>query len=65
MRHSTGACFKTEFNKPENDVRLEILRNAFGFFVNNYGSIKDWGEEGYNVEIQVIDSNGNTVYQSE
>lgn len=55
---------------PELITTLDILdsliyNKAFGLFVNNYGSIKDWGEEGYTVEIQVIDSNGNTIYQSE
>ena len=42
-----------------------IYNNVFTLFLNEYGSIKDWGENSYNVEIQVIDLNGNIIFQSE
>lgn len=55
---------------PELITSLDILDEriyckAFGLFVNSYGSIEEWGQKSYNLELQVIDANGNIVCQSE
>lgn len=42
-----------------------IYNKAFGLFVNNYGSIDDWGQKSYNIELQVVDSNSSVVCQTE
>jgi hypothetical protein len=55
---------------PELITTLDVLdsliyNKAFGSFVNNYGSIEEWGQKSFNLEIQVVDANGNIVCQSE
>ncbi len=55
---------------PELITSLDVLdsliyNKAFGSFVNNYGSIEEWGQKSYNLELQVTDSNGNIIFQSE
>ena len=34
-------------------------------FINSYGSYKDWGYYSNNLELQVLDSIGNIVFESE
>ena len=55
---------------PELITSLDILDEkiyckAFGLFVNSYGSIDEWGQKSYNLELQVVDTSGNIVCQSE
>jgi hypothetical protein len=33
--------------------------------VNSYGSIEEWGQKSYNIELQVIDTVGNIICQSD
>jgi hypothetical protein len=42
-----------------------IYNKAFGLFVNNYGWIEDWGQKSYSLELQVVDSNGDIICESE
>lgn len=42
-----------------------IYNKAFGLFVNNYGSIDDWGQKSYNIELQVVDSISSVICQTE
>jgi hypothetical protein len=55
---------------PELITSLDVLDEkiyckAFGLFVNSYGSIDEWGHKSYNIELQVVDSSGNIVLQSD
>ena len=34
-------------------------------FINSYGSYEDWGYYSNNLELQVLDSIGNIVFESE
>jgi hypothetical protein len=56
-------------NDPELLTSIDILDEkiyspAFGLFVNSYGSINDWGEKSYNLELQVIDLSGKIIFES-
>ena len=33
--------------------------------MNSYGSIEEWGQKSYNIELQVIDTVGNIICQSD
>jgi hypothetical protein len=55
---------------PELITSLDVLDEkiyckAFGLFVNSYGSIDEWGQKSYNLELQVLDSAGNIICQSD
>ena len=55
---------------PELTTTLDVLdsliyNKAFGLFVNNYGSIEEWGQKSYSLELQVVDSNGDIICESE
>lgn len=47
------------------DIFDSFYNQIFDIFLNNHGSIDDWEQMFLIVELQVLDSNGNIVFQSD
>jgi hypothetical protein len=57
-------------NDPELITAVDVLdqkiySKAFELFIYSYGSYEDWGYYSYNLELQVLDSLGNIVFESD